>query len=124
MLPNEFFAADFDAPHRQTASWTTHPAIADARLRALVADTRAALTAHVPVLMRDGSGSTASEAEVIEAQKRQERERVKMESELRDRVKDLEVELAISKGKEEEALKVVEEMAKLNVGTQCVVVWL
>lgn len=120
ILPNEFFAADFDAPLRQTASWTTHPAIADARLRALVAETRATLTAGQPVLMRDGSGATESEAEVQEAQRRVERERVKHEAELRDKVKDLEVELAISRGKEEEAMKVVEQMAKLNVGTQWV----
>lgn len=120
ILPNEFFAADFDAPVRQVASWTTHPAIADARLRALVADTRAALTVDQPVLMRDGSGATEAEAEVLEAQRRAERERARLESELRDRVKDLEVELAISRGKEEEALKIVDQMAKLNVGTQSV----
>lgn len=114
LLPADFFVHDGER-RRQAASWTAHPAIADAKLRALVADARALLTAEVSPFMRDGSGSTEAEAEGMEARARAERERAKAEADLRDRVKDLEVEIAISRGREEEARKVADEVAKLSV---------
>lgn len=123
ILQAEFFAMDTAAfpGHRgvrQQASWTSHPAIADARLKALIADVRVGLTTEVSPLMRDGSGATEAEAEEQEAAAKRERERQRAESDLRDRVKDLEVEIAIARGKEQEANKVIEEMAKMNVGAR------
>lgn len=114
LLPTEFFQAG------RQSSWTAHPAIADAKLRALVADARALLTAEISPAVRDGSGETEAEAEEHELRARAERERLKAEADLRDRVKDLEVEIAISRGREEEARKVAEEVAKLNVHGRCV----
>lgn len=118
LLPADFFAHSDSEEHgrrRQAASWTAHPAIADAKLRALVADARAILTADVSPVMRDGSGATEAEAEEMERAAKAERERARAEADLRDRVKDLEVEIAIVRGQEEEARKVAEEVAKLSI---------
>ncbi|TXT13634.1 hypothetical protein VHUM_01001 [Vanrija humicola] len=101
---------------QQVAGPAAHPRIADAKLRALVGDVHAALVSGVSPPMRDGSGETEAEAEEAEARRRAARERERIEADLRDRVKDLEVEIAIVQGREAEAKKVVEEMAKLNVG--------
>lgn len=67
--------------------------------------------------MRDGSGATEAEAEEAEESKRLDRLREREMGDLRDRVKDLEVELQIACAKNEEANKVVEQMAKLSVQT-------
>lgn len=113
---SDFFALDKPGRVQQVAGTAAHPQIADAKLRALVGDVRAALTSGVSPPMRDGSGETEAEAAEAEAQRRAARERERIESDLRDRVKDLEVEIAIVQGREAEARKAVEEMAKLNVG--------
>ncbi|GMK55111.1 hypothetical protein CspeluHIS016_0201670 [Cutaneotrichosporon spelunceum] len=97
LLPTEFFGR----------GWTAHPAIADAKLRALVGDVRAHLLSPVMVVAED-------ETEVAE-RARAERERAKAEADLRDHVKDLEVEIAIVRGREEEARRVADEVAKLSV---------
>ncbi|BEI81682.1 hypothetical protein CcaverHIS002_0208420 [Cutaneotrichosporon cavernicola] len=97
VLPTEFF----------DRGWTSHPAIADAKLRALVGDVRANLTSPVIQVAED-------ETELAE-RARAERERLKAEADLRDRVKDLEVEIAIVRGREEEARRVADEVAKLSV---------
>ncbi|BEJ12383.1 hypothetical protein CspHIS471_0208430 [Cutaneotrichosporon sp. HIS471] len=97
ILPTEFF----------DRGWTSHPAIADAKLRALVGDVRANLTSPVIQVAED-------ETELAE-RARAERERLKAEADLRDRVKDLEVEIAIVRGREEEARRVADEVAKLSV---------
>ena len=116
MLADEFYAAQGTSKHvRQMASWTAHPMIADTRLKALVADVRAALTAGVSPIMRDGTGVSELEADMAEEAKRAERAREREMAALRDQVKDLEVELQIAAAKNEEANKVVEQMAKLSV---------
>lgn len=118
LLPDEFYAQEGTSRHiRQVASWKAHPAIADARLKALVSDIRTALTTNVSPIMRDGSGATEAEAEEAEESKRLDRLREREMGDLRDRVKDLEVELQIACAKNEEANKVVEQMAKLSVQT-------
>jgi hypothetical protein len=99
LLPTQFF----------DGGWTAHPAIADAKLRALVGDVRSRLTADV---VRELGEDDEEEAE---ERARAERERAKAEADLRDRVKDLEVEIAIVRGREEEARRVADEAAKLNV---------
>ncbi|KAL1411024.1 hypothetical protein Q8F55_001969 [Vanrija albida] len=113
---SDFFALDRPGRVQQVAGTGAHPQIADARLRALVGDVHAALTSGVSPPMRDGSGDTEAEAAEAEAARRATRERERIESDLRDRVKDLEVEIAIVQGREAEAKKAVEEMARLNVG--------
>jgi NADH/NAD ratio-sensing transcriptional regulator Rex len=65
--------------------------------------------------MRDGSGETEEQAEMAEEARRAERLREREMADLRDRVKDLEVELQIAAAKNDEANKVVEQMAKLSV---------
>jgi hypothetical protein len=113
---DDFFAATTTSKSvRQLSSWKAHPTIADARLRALVADVRAQLTAGVSPVMRDGSGETEEQAEMAEEARRAERLREREMADLRDRVKDLEVELQIAAAKNDEANKVVEQMAKLSV---------
>ncbi|CAK9784519.1 hypothetical protein CC85DRAFT_326057 [Cutaneotrichosporon oleaginosum] len=99
LLPNQFF----------DGGYTAHPAIADAKLRALVGEVRSRLT------MDMARGAGEEDPEDIEAHARAERERAKAEADLRDRVKDLEVEIAIVRGREEEARRVADEAAKLNV---------
>jgi hypothetical protein len=89
--------------------------IADTRLKALVADVRAALTADISPILRDGNGVTEEEAEMAEEARRADRARDRDLADLRDKVKDLEVELGIAAAKNDEANKVVEQMAKLSV---------
>jgi hypothetical protein len=71
--------------------------------------------AGVSPVMRDGSGETEEQAEMAEEARRAERLREREMADLRDRVKDLEVELQIAAAKNDEANKVVEQMAKLSV---------
>lgn len=116
LLAEEFYAVMSTSRHvKQVASWTAHPSIADARLKALVADVRTALTAEISPIMRDGNGVTEAEAEEAEEARRLERVRERELADLRDRVKDLEVELQIAAAKNEEANRVVEQMAKMSV---------
>lgn len=52
-----------------------------------------------------------------EERKRSEREQEKSRRDLEDRVKDLEVEVTCAMAREEEAKKLVEELARLQVET-------
>lgn len=105
ILLAEFF--EMSTRHGQASSWTAHPSIADIKLKRLLEDVRERL-------MEGPAPSTvATEEEDPEAAAR-ERERQRREADLRDRVKDLEVEVGIARAKEEEAQKVVEEMARTN----------
>ncbi|OCF44171.1 hypothetical protein I317_01963 [Kwoniella heveanensis CBS 569] len=96
----------------QSSSSTSHPSIANMRLQTLVADVRQKLTEGVPQWTPHIEGSAGPTPEEIEEQKRIEREQEKMRRDLEDRVKDLEVEIVCAKQREEEAGRVVEEMAR------------
>ncbi|WVR05359.1 hypothetical protein IAU60_002373 [Kwoniella sp. DSM 27419] len=97
----------------QSASSTSHPSIANARLQALIADVRAKMTEGVPQFVPENSGGIVGlTPEEIEEQKRVDREQEKVRRDLEDRIKDMEVELVCAKQREEEAGRVVEEMAR------------
>ncbi|EJT50384.1 hypothetical protein A1Q1_00362 [Trichosporon asahii var. asahii CBS 2479] len=105
ILLAEFF--EMSTRHGQASSWTAHPSIADIKLKRLLEDVRERL------MEGPAPSAVVAEEEDPEAAAR-ERERQRREADLRDRVKDLEVEVGIARAKEEEAQKVVEEMARTN----------
>lgn len=107
ILLADFFEMD-TSRQQQARSWTAHPSIADIKLKRMLEDVRDRLSAGPVHATRK-----EEEEEDPEAAAR-ERERQRMEADLRDRVKDLEVEVGIARAKEQEAQKVVEEMARQN----------
>jgi len=107
----------------QSASSTAHPTIADARLKTLVAQVRQKLTEGVPKRVFEQAGAEATAAETdeeAEERKRLEREQERMRVELEEKVKDLEVEITCVRAREEEAQRLVEELAKQQAAERCV----
>lgn len=107
----------------QSASSTAHPTIADARLKSLIAEVRKKLTEGVvrrviDVAAPDGQAGEAPEE--VEERKRAAREAEKMKVELEEKVKDLEVEITCVRAREEEAQRLVEEMATQQAQERCV----
>ncbi|WVF71962.1 hypothetical protein IAT40_006772 [Kwoniella sp. CBS 6097] len=96
----------------QLSSSTSHPSIANVRLQLLIADVRQRLTDGVPQYSPHNQGIIGPSPEEIEEQKRVEREQEKVRRDLEDRVKDLEVDIVCARQREEEAGRVVEEMAR------------
>ena len=120
LLHSQFFSvARSDPLHKtlihQSASSTAHPTIADSRLKTLIAEVRQKLTEGIPkrVVEQQGAEGVAAETEEeIEERKRLEREQERMRVELEEKVKDLEVEITCVRAREEEAQRLVEELAK------------
>ena len=99
----------------QSASSTAHPTIADSKLKALIADVRKKLVEGVPKRVADASGAPAvveETPEEVEERKRLERETERIRTELEEKVKDLEVEITCVRAREEEAQRLVDEMAR------------
>ncbi|WVQ78472.1 hypothetical protein IAT38_000558 [Cryptococcus sp. DSM 104549] len=98
----------------QFASSTSHPSIAHARIQQLIAQIRTRITEGVP---KFSAGEVANDRspEEVEEQKRVEREQEKKQRDLEDRVKDLEVELVCARKREEEASRLVEEYAAVQL---------
>jgi hypothetical protein len=118
VLHGQFFSVSPRDPlHRslihQAASSTAHPTIADAKLKALVADVRRKLLSDAPrsIAQATSDGMPPLDSEEV---KRQERERSREKQELENRVKDLEVEVVCAQAREEEAKKLVDEMTALQ----------
>jgi len=88
----------------------THASLADVRLKALVADVRRNMLEKAPP--RIATLPVNGEFEDTEEIKRLEREQERVFSNLVDKVKDLELEVTSAKGREQEAQKLVEELAK------------
>ncbi|WWD16154.1 hypothetical protein CI109_100579 [Kwoniella shandongensis] len=99
-----------------SASSTSHPSLANARLQSLIAEVRAKITEGVPKVVAGATNETHQPTpEEVEEQKRVEREQEKRQRDLEDRVKDLEVEVICAQAREEEAKKLVEEMSRLQM---------
>jgi hypothetical protein len=97
----------------QSASSTAHPTIADAKLKGLIAEVRKKLTAGAPKRSTSDVEGTGPRPEPdVEEQKRIEREQERIRVELEEKVKDLQVEIACVMAREEEAQRLVEELAK------------
>lgn len=89
---------------------TSHASIADTRLKALVNDLRNRICDRiVHVHAGDAPVETPEEEE---EKRRVEREVEKRRMDLEDRVKDLEVEIGVARGREEEAKKAMEEFVR------------
>ncbi|GFZ45799.1 hypothetical protein JCM24511_03529 [Saitozyma sp. JCM 24511] len=101
----------------QSASSTSHPSIADARLRSLLAETRTKMAEKIVHVQQDlvGQAVQVESPEEVEARKRAEREDEKRRMDEQDRVKDLEVELVCARGREEEAKRTLEEFVKAHM---------
>ncbi|KAK8869584.1 hypothetical protein IAR55_000151 [Kwoniella newhampshirensis] len=100
----------------QSASSTSHPSLANARLQSLIADVRAKLTEGVQTVVPGGmDGIPQPSPEQVEEQKKVEREQEKKQRDLEDRVKDLEVEVICAQAREDEAKKLVKEMSRLQM---------
>lgn len=89
---------------------TSHPGVADTRLKALVSDLRNRITDRI-VHVHAGEAPTETPEEE-EQRRRAEREVEKRRMDLEDRVKDLEVEIGVARGREEEAKKAMQEFVK------------
>lgn len=98
--------------YTQTAlSTTSHPGVADMRLKTLVADIRSRIADRI-VHVHQGENVPAETPEEEEKRKKAERETEKRRMDLEDRVKDLEVEIGVARGREEEAKKAMEEFVR------------
>ncbi|WRT67356.1 uncharacterized protein IL334_004327 [Kwoniella shivajii] len=95
----------------QSSSSTSHPSIAQTRLQSLIFEIREKLMENAPPPV-PSNGIYGPTPEEIEDNKRIEREQEKMKRDLEDRVKDLEVELICLRKKEDEASRVLQEMAR------------
>lgn len=106
----------------QTGSSTSHPSLADTRLKALLSDVRTKLADKAPrrVLVDPTASALAMTDEEIEAQKVEEREKQRVQQDLEDRVKDLEVEVNCARAREQEAKRLVEEFARAQAEAQSV----
>ncbi|KAL7424248.1 hypothetical protein Q5752_001835 [Cryptotrichosporon argae] len=119
----QFFSPTLPAPGARptgtlrAASSTSHPALADSHLRALLTDVHARLTADAPpppsVLAL--APADAEDEEARAERQRAERERERHVEDLVSRVKDLEVEVRCGAAREEEAKKALEELARSQV---------
>ena len=92
-------------------------------MKALIAEIRKKLTEGVPkrILEQPGVETPAAETEEeAEERKRLEREQERMRVELEERVKDLEVEITCVRAREEEAQRLVEELARQQAEDRCV----
>ncbi len=123
LLHSQFFANPSTATRslsqsytytHQSASSTSHPSIADTRLRALVAEVRQKFADRSPPKSSIGDGVTTLQIEDEEKRKKVEREQDKCRRELEERVKDLEVEVTCAKAREDEAKRLVEEFARVQ----------
>ena len=119
MLHSQFFSVPSSDPLRrslthQASSSTSHPTIADARLKSIIADVRKKLTEGVVRVTVPSEGPVqGTETEVdTEEKKRAEREAEKYRTQLEERVKDLQVEITCALAREEEGKKVVEHFTK------------
>ncbi|WWC69229.1 uncharacterized protein I206_103166 [Kwoniella pini CBS 10737] len=115
LMQSQFFTLNTSSLRQshlaQSASSTSHPSMANTRLQSLVTEIRAKLVENAPPPL-PVSGMYVPTAEDIEEGKRKDREQEKLQRDLEDTIKDLQVELVCARKKEEEASKVVEEMAR------------
>jgi len=97
----------------QFASSTSHPSLADARLRSLISQVQTKLADKTPRQVVVASGSVPNSTEEdLEIQKQAERETARGRQDLEDRVKDLEVEVTCARAKEQEAKRLAEQFAR------------
>lgn len=126
LLHSQFFGLATNDPLRKTllhqsASSTAHPTIADAKLKSLIADVRKKLTEGAPKRStQDAEGAGERVETDLDEQKRIEREHERIRVELEEKVKDLQVEIACVIAREEEAQRLVEELAKQQAAERCV----
>ncbi|WWC60878.1 uncharacterized protein I303_103454 [Kwoniella dejecticola CBS 10117] len=115
LMQSQFFTLNTSSLRRshliQSASSTSHPTMANTRLQSIIAEIRAKLVENAPPPV-PSNGIYGPTPEEIEETKRSEREQEKLKRDLEDTIKDLQVELVCARKKEEEASKVVEEMAR------------
>jgi hypothetical protein len=96
----------FAATSRQTAASSTHASIADARLRSLVNEVKMKLQERLePVMI------VAENVEDLEEAKKASRDQERYWQEIQEKVKDLELEVGLARAREEEAKRVVEDLA-------------
>ncbi|ORX33782.1 Afadin and alpha-actinin-binding-domain-containing protein [Kockovaella imperatae] len=96
---------------QQIAPTTSHPAIADARLKNLLGDINRIISDGINVALHTQEFVPISPEE---EERRQERikEEMQARADLENHVKDLEVEIACVRTKEEEAKRVIEELSR------------
>ncbi|KAK4687754.1 hypothetical protein P7C73_g2366, partial [Tremellales sp. Uapishka_1] len=99
----------------QSSSSTSHPTIADARLRSLLSELRTRLLSPDPVAPRIASLTNVEQVMEEEDRAKEAREKEKIRRDLEERVKDLEVEVECGKAREEEAKQVLAEYTRAQM---------
>ena len=120
-MHSQFFAP-LDQPRGRmiahtTASSTSHAAIADSRLKSLIGNVRGIIANGIDVALHTRQPIYAG-SEDAEERRQIMREQERVKAELEDRIKDLEVEIACVRAKEEEAQKVVEELSRAQASRE------